>query len=144
MAVKLWNLGGGRPLPPGRSLILISVRVWVYSRAIVRLEGLGKLKKKHLIGTRSRDFPACSIVPQSTTLPRARSCVMEWSYLCSYSNFKDNSRVLKALWVRNPVQSDAHVPLLHDHPKLLQGSIDVGVTRTYVLLIQSLSGCCVD
>jgi hypothetical protein len=30
----------------------------------MRLEGLGKLKKKeiHLIGTRSRDFPACSIV----------------------------------------------------------------------------------
>jgi hypothetical protein len=39
----------------------------------VRLEGLGKLKKKiHLIGTRTRDLPACSsIVPQSTTLPRA-------------------------------------------------------------------------
>jgi hypothetical protein len=38
----------------------------------VRLEGLGKLKKKiHLIGTRNRDLPACSIVPQPTTLPRA-------------------------------------------------------------------------
>jgi hypothetical protein len=29
--------------------------------AIVRLEGLGKLKKIHLIGTRTRDLPACSI-----------------------------------------------------------------------------------
>jgi hypothetical protein len=36
----------------------------------VRLEGLGQLKKKHLIGTRTRTF-ACSIVPQPTTLPRA-------------------------------------------------------------------------
>jgi hypothetical protein len=38
----------------------------------VRLEGLGKLKKKiHVIGTRTHDLPACSIVPQPTTLPRA-------------------------------------------------------------------------
>jgi hypothetical protein len=36
----------------------------------VQLEGLGKLKI-HLIGTRTCDLPACSIVPQPTTLPRA-------------------------------------------------------------------------
>jgi hypothetical protein len=36
----------------------------------LRLEGLDKLKI-HLIGIRSRDLPACSIVPQPTTLPRA-------------------------------------------------------------------------
>jgi hypothetical protein len=31
----------------------------------VRLEGLGKLKKLiHLIGSRIRDLPACSILPQ--------------------------------------------------------------------------------
>jgi hypothetical protein len=29
------------------------------------------IEKIHLIGTRSRDLPACSIVPQPTTLPRA-------------------------------------------------------------------------
>jgi hypothetical protein len=34
-------------------------------------EGLGKLKKISLIGTRTRDLPACSIVPQPTTLSRA-------------------------------------------------------------------------
>jgi hypothetical protein len=39
---------------------------------ILRLEELGKLKKfNDLIGNRIRDLPACSIVPQPTTLPRA-------------------------------------------------------------------------
>jgi hypothetical protein len=37
----------------------------------VRLEGLGQLKKVHLIGNLTRDLPACSIVPEPTTLPRA-------------------------------------------------------------------------
>jgi hypothetical protein len=41
----------------------------------VRLEGLGQLKKIHLIGTPTLDLPACSIVPQPTTLPRAPYCV---------------------------------------------------------------------
>jgi hypothetical protein len=37
--------------------------------AIVRLEGLGKLKKSnYLIGDRTRDLAACSIVPQPTML----------------------------------------------------------------------------
>jgi hypothetical protein len=37
----------------------------------VRLEGLGELKKyDDLIGNRTRDHPAYSIVPQPTTLPR--------------------------------------------------------------------------
>jgi hypothetical protein len=35
---------GFRRLPPGRFLILISVRSWVNSKAIVRLERLGQLK----------------------------------------------------------------------------------------------------
>jgi hypothetical protein len=42
----------------------------------VRLEGLGQLQNVHLIGTRSRDLPACSIVPQQTTLPRAPSIML--------------------------------------------------------------------
>jgi hypothetical protein len=36
----------------------------------VRLEGLGKLKNIHLIWTRTRDLPFCSIVPEATKLQR--------------------------------------------------------------------------
>jgi hypothetical protein len=38
----------------------------------VRQEGLDKLKKSsYLIGNRSRDLLACSILPEAITLPRA-------------------------------------------------------------------------
>jgi hypothetical protein len=38
----------------------------------MRLEGVGKFKKcSDLTGNRTRKLPACSIVPQRTTLPRA-------------------------------------------------------------------------
>jgi hypothetical protein len=36
----------------------------------MRLEGSGKLKKIHLIGTRTRDLPACSIVPTNESTSR--------------------------------------------------------------------------
>jgi hypothetical protein len=64
MAVRLSALRADLPLPPGRFLVLISVRGWVDPRNIVRLEGLGKLKKSNdLIGNRTGVFPACSIAP---------------------------------------------------------------------------------
>jgi hypothetical protein len=67
MAVRLSVLRVGRALhpPPGRFLVLISVRGTVKSRDIVRLEGLDKLENfNDIIGNRTRDLPACSIVPQ--------------------------------------------------------------------------------
>jgi hypothetical protein len=72
MAGRLAALGVGRPLPAKIFLVLISIRDWVDPKAIVRLEGLGKLKKKInvLIGTWTRDLQACSIVPQAARLPR--------------------------------------------------------------------------
>jgi hypothetical protein len=71
MAARLSALRAGRFLPPGRFLVLISDRVWVDPRAIVQLERLGKLKKSTSSETRTCDLPACSIVPQPITLPRA-------------------------------------------------------------------------
>jgi hypothetical protein len=56
--------------PPGRFLVLISVRLsrpQGHSAAgMIRL-----IEKIHLIWTRTNDLSACSIVPQQTTLPRA-------------------------------------------------------------------------
>jgi hypothetical protein len=70
-----------RPLVPGRVVALISFRDWVDPRAIVRLEGFGKLKNPVTsVGIK----PACSIVPQPTTLlpppphlPPSTSCPVE-------------------------------------------------------------------
>jgi hypothetical protein len=46
MAVRLSALRAGHFLPSGKFLALISFRGCVEPRSIVRLEGLGQLKKK--------------------------------------------------------------------------------------------------
>jgi hypothetical protein len=79
MEVRLSALSAGHPLPPGRLLVIISVRGRVDPRAILRLEWLGQLKKfNNFIGNRTRDLPACSTVPQTTTLPRAPIIILHY------------------------------------------------------------------
>jgi hypothetical protein len=56
MAVRLSALPVGRPLLPGRFLVLISVRGLVDPRAIVRLEGLGQLKSPITSGIEPATF----------------------------------------------------------------------------------------
>jgi hypothetical protein len=72
MAARLSALRSGRSLPPGIFLIFISLRGVVDPGAVVRLEGLGQLKKSNnLNGNRTHNLPACTIVPQPSTIPRA-------------------------------------------------------------------------
>jgi hypothetical protein len=82
-----------------RFLVLISVRGRVDPRAIVWPEGFGKFEKIHLIGTRSRDLPPCSIVPQPLCyrVPRVLSMQVKKSMRKEggYKRFKLNMVEIK-------------------------------------------------
>jgi hypothetical protein len=72
-------------LHPHKNLfVLISVIVWVNTRAMVRLEELDTLKKINgLIGNPIRNLSACSMAPQPYTLHRAPEildflCQVKW------------------------------------------------------------------
>jgi hypothetical protein len=72
MVVRLSTLCASHCLPPGRFLVLISLRGWVNPRAIVRLEGLGQLKNPMTslgIKTASIRFVA-QCLSNFTTCPR--------------------------------------------------------------------------
>jgi hypothetical protein len=71
MAARLSALRSGRPpFTPGRFLVLISVRGRVDPRVIVAAGRIRPTEKPNdLIGNATRDLPACSVVPQPTTLP---------------------------------------------------------------------------
>jgi hypothetical protein len=75
-------------------LALISVTGCGNPRAIVQLEGLGKLKEfNQLIGTRNRDLPACSIAPQPSTLPRApENVINDWETEQEYSSVQSKAK----------------------------------------------------
>jgi hypothetical protein len=66
MEAMLPTLGADRFLPPVRFLVLISVRGWVDP------------------GSRTGNLPACSIVPQPATLPRAPTLDRIYSSNCMY------------------------------------------------------------
>jgi hypothetical protein len=72
MAVRLSDLRAGRRLSPTK------IPGTYFSYRLSRPQGhsaAGRIrlieKSNYLIGNRTRDLPACSIVPQPTTLPRA-------------------------------------------------------------------------
>jgi hypothetical protein len=56
--------------------------------SLAQLEGLDRLKEfNELIGIRTRDFPACSIAPQPSTLPRTPENVTnDWKTEKEYSS----------------------------------------------------------
>jgi hypothetical protein len=56
MAVRLLAVRAGRPLPPGRFLVLISVRSWVEHKAIAQLEALRQLKNPMISGIEPTTF----------------------------------------------------------------------------------------
>jgi hypothetical protein len=85
MAVSLSALRAGRPLPPRK------IPGTHFCERLSRPQGhsaAGRIrsieKSIDLIGTRTRNLPACRIVPQPTTLPRAMNVSQSVTFCLSY------------------------------------------------------------
>jgi hypothetical protein len=104
MDVRLLASRDGHPLAPRRFLVLISVRGWVDSKAIVRLEGLGKLRNWM---TTSRIKPSTfRLVAYSTDYVTVWSqCIyidrvspLSWVTVSLYSNFFTSIWRMQTIW----------------------------------------------
>jgi hypothetical protein len=72
MAVRLSALCASLPLPPGRFLVLISVRGWLDPMCHSAARRIRSIEKfSDLTGNQTHDLPICSTVTQPTTQPRA-------------------------------------------------------------------------
>jgi hypothetical protein len=102
MAAMLPALRAGRLLPQGRFMILISVIGWV---AVGRIRS--SKKSNDLIGNRTLDLPACSIVLDPTTLYQTTWRTSSQRYLSSKCEISECvlSHILSAVCskISNPV-----------------------------------------
>jgi hypothetical protein len=123
MAAWLSALCAGLPLPPGRYLVLISVRGWVDRRTIVRLEGLGQLKDP----ITSSGLEPATFRLVAWFLNQLRYGVPLFSENLAFMSSPTNDifmNVSVALWLLLHCHSSfiplliQHVSALHDHPEV--------------------------
>jgi hypothetical protein len=79
--VKVKSKGKAIPVTGGEGHRIVRLRGWVHPMTIVRLKGLGKLKKNPPHRDSNRDLRASSIEPQPTTVPRG------WKIHLKYLHF---------------------------------------------------------
>jgi hypothetical protein len=139
MAVRLSSLRGGRPLSPGRFLVLISVRGRVDPRAIIRLERLGLLKNRMT----SLEFEPATFRLVVWCLNQLRYRVPPLPHFPSVFQtilFSYHARVLRVLpisysviWFINP-----HVHMLHTRIRCKETCVCKGLRQLFVRTLHSV------